>query len=97
LVAAVRIDGNATGHEMSRWRLLFGGSERRVVERGRVRPNDVVVRAILIVAMDLIAVMGFEEKKDLMKEVEDLDGGLSGQRRQTDEHRAVVGAHGGSG
>ena len=38
--------------------------------------NKVVARSILIEAMDLSAVMGFEEIDEVIKEVMDLDDGF---------------------
>jgi hypothetical protein len=59
-------------------------SERRVVERGsrvRVGMHEVVVGALFVEAMDLGAVVRFEEMKEFVEEVVDLDDGLIGDRR----------------
>ena len=53
------------------------GSEGRVVDVGhRVLAGDVVGRAVLVVAMDLVAVARFEQVKEVPDEVVDLYDGL---------------------
>lgn len=44
--------------------------------------NEFVEGAILIEAMDLGAVLGFEEAKEVAQEIVDLDDGLIGDGRQ---------------
>jgi hypothetical protein len=73
------------------------GSERRVVDGGRHVGLDVVCRPIVVVAMDLIAVAGFEQVEEVMDEVVDLDDGIVAELRQRDVGRGVivvVGRHG---
>lgn len=55
--------------------------------------NKVVARSILIEAMYLSAVMGFEEIDEVVEEVMDLDDGLVGDRRQADLHRVGIWSH----
>ncbi len=58
-------------------------SEGRIVGSAvPIRLHEVVSGAIVIVAVDLIAVAGLEAVEDIVNEVEDLDGGLVGERRQ---------------
>lgn len=60
-----------------------GRSEGRIVERKvSIRIDEVVSGTLVVVAVDLIAVAGFEGGEDLVKEVEDFDDGLVGQRGQ---------------
>ena len=46
--------------------------------------NEVMEGSVLVEAMDLAAVMRFEEMKEVVEEVVDLDDGFIGDRRQTD-------------
>lgn len=48
--------------------------------------NEVIEGSILVEAVDLAAVMGFEETKEITEEVVDPDG-LIGDGRQTDLDR----------
>ena len=50
----------------------------------RIGMNEVVEGAIRVEAMDLGAVVGFEEQKEVGEEVVDLDDGFIGDRRQAD-------------
>lgn len=49
--------------------------------------NETVEGSILVEAVDLAALMGFEETKEITEEVVDLDDGLIGDGRQTDLDR----------
>ncbi len=52
-------------------------SERRIVQRGvEVRLDEVVPAELVVVATDLIAVAGLEEKEQMFDEQGDLDGGF---------------------
>ena len=55
--------------------------------------NKVVARSILIEAMNLSAVMGFEEINEVVEEVMDFDDGLIGDGRQADFYRAGIRSH----
>ena len=56
--------------------------------------NKVVARSALIEAMNLSAVMGFEEINEVVEEVMDFDDGLIGDRWQADLHRVGIRSHG---
>lgn len=62
---------------------------RFVVRRTRVRivMDEVVEGSILVEAMDLSAVMGFEETKEVVEEVVDLDDGFIADWWQADLDR----------
>jgi hypothetical protein len=64
--------------------LGVGISEGRVVE-GKISIgfDEVVLGAIIVVAVDLIAVAGLEYGEEVVKEVVDFDDGFVGQRWQT--------------
>ncbi len=55
--------------------------------------NKVVARSALIEAMNLSAVMGFEEINEVVEEVMDFDDGLIGDRRQANLHRVGIRSH----
>jgi hypothetical protein len=61
--------------------LVIGRSEGRIVG-GKVSIgfDEVVLGAIIVVAVDLIAVARLEHGEDLVKEVVDFDDGFVGQR-----------------
>jgi hypothetical protein len=75
--------------------LGVGRSEGRVVE-GKVLIgfDEVVLGAIIVVAVDLIAVAGLEYGEEVVKEVVDFDDGFVGQRWQTALAMQIVFAHG---
>lgn len=54
-----------------------------------------VLGAVVIITVDLITVLGFEEIEDDVEEVEDFDGGRVGQWRQAQGGRGIVLVHGG--
>jgi hypothetical protein len=59
-------------------------SEGRIVVRRtsvRIGMDEVVAGSILVEAMDLSAVVGFEETEEVVEEVVDLDDGFIGDRR----------------
>ncbi len=62
---------------------------RIVVGRTSVRigMGEVVEGSILVEAMDLSAVVGFEETKEVVEEVVDLDDGFIADRRQAELDR----------
>lgn len=65
-------------------------SEGRIVAPGRgvrIGMGEVFVGSILVEAMDLRAVMGFEETKELVEEVVNLDDGFIADWRQADLDR----------
>lgn len=53
----------------------------------RVAVDEVIEGSILVEAVDLGAVMGFEETKEITEEVVDLDDGLIADGRQADVDR----------
>lgn len=55
--------------------------------------NKVVARSALIEAMNLSAVMGFEEINEVVEEVMDFDDGLIGDWRQANLHRVGIRSH----
>jgi hypothetical protein len=71
----------------SEWRIVV----RRISRR--IGVYDVVEGSILVEAMDLSAVAGFEEVKELMEEVVNLDDCLVGDGWQTDLDRKRIGSH----
>ena len=79
--------------------LLYHGvlSEGRIIV-GRVSAgmmlDDVLSGSIVIKAMTLGAVAGFNALDEIVEEVTDLDRSLVGERRQADFYRAGFGAHG---
>lgn len=72
-----------------------GGSEGRIVG-GEVSIgfDEVVLGAIMVVAVDLIAVVGLEYGEDIVKEVVNCDDGFVGQWWQTALEMQIVFAHG---
>jgi hypothetical protein len=70
---------------------------RRAGSRVRVGMHEVVVGALFVEAMDLSAVVRFEEMKEFVEEVVHLDDGLSGDRRYRDFDRTRIGSHGNLG
>ena len=56
--------------------------------------DEVMPGAIIVVATNLTGVSGLEAVEDIVEEVEDLDGGLVGERRQRWRGKGVVLAHG---
>ena len=65
-------------------------SEGRIVVRRtsvRIGMDEVVEGSIFVEAMDLSAVMGFEETKEVVEEVVDFDGGFIGDWPQADLDR----------
>ncbi|MGP1680376.1 MAG: hypothetical protein ACTS8S_08640 [Giesbergeria sp.] len=55
--------------------------------------GEVVVGPILVEAMDLSAVMGFEEAKEVVEENVDLDDGFIADWRQADLDRVRIWSH----
>lgn len=74
--------------ESERW-IVVG---RRVVWIGM---DEVVKGSILVEAMNLAAVTGFEEAKEIGEEVVNLDDGLIGDWRQADLYGIGIRAHNG--
>ena len=75
--------------------LVIGRSEWRVVD-GKVSIgfDEVVLGAIMVVAVDLIAVAGLEYGEDIVKEVVNFDDGFVRQRWQMALATQIVLAHG---
>src|SRR3990172_8793978 len=67
---------------------------RVVVGEGSIGFDEVVLGAIIVVAMDLVAIARFEYGEDLVKEVVNCDDGFVGQRWQTALAMQIVFAHG---
>src|SRR3989304_7863022 len=82
--------------KLTAWCVLrVRGSEGRVgVGEGSIGFDEVVLGAIIVVAVDLIAVAGLEYGEDIVKEVVNFDDGFVRQRCQTGLGRQVVFAHG---
>jgi hypothetical protein len=55
--------------------------------------DEVIEGSILVEAMDLSAIVGFEEVKELVEEVVNLNDRLVGNGRQVDLDRKRIGAH----
>ncbi len=55
--------------------------------------GEVVEGSIIVEAMDLSAVVGFEEMKEFVEEVIDLDDRFIGDWRQADLDRVRIGSH----
>ena len=71
------------------------------MSEGRIVGGDVLIRfdevvrgTIVVVAADLRAIAGLEGAEELVKEVEDFDGGFVGQRWQPGFGRRILFAHG---
>jgi hypothetical protein len=61
--------------------VVVGRSEWRVVDgKAWIGSDEVVLGAIIVVAVDLIAVAGLEFGEDVVKEVVNFDDGFVGQR-----------------
>ena len=58
-----------------------------------IRMGEVVEGSILLEAMDLSAVVGFEEMKEFVEEIIDLDDGFIGDWGQADLDRVRIGSH----
>jgi len=59
----------------------------------RIGVDEVVERSILVEAMDLSAVVGFEETEEVVEEVMDLDDGFIADWRQADLGRVRIWSH----
>jgi hypothetical protein len=75
--------------------LGVGRSEGRIVGgEVSIGLDEVLLGAIIVVAVDLIAVVGLEYGEKIVKEVEDFDDGFVGERWQAQFGRLIVFAHG---
>lgn len=75
--------------------LRCGMSEGRIVgDDVSIRFDEVVTGTIVVVAAELSAIARLEGAEGSVKEVEDFDGGLVGQRWQRRFEKRIVFAHG---
>jgi len=59
----------------------------------RIVVDELGEGSILVEAMDLSAVVGFEETKEVVEEIVDLDDGFIGDWRQADLDRIRIWSH----
>lgn len=89
--------GNGTvPWRMAPFHFLFQDSERDVIlgARWRIRLVQLMFGSLKVIALDLTEVTRLEALHGVVQELQDIDGGLIGQRRQRDTNGAGMAGHG---